>query len=260
MTTKKETTGAELIVQEPAGALEVRPDFIETGRTGTEHLTRDDIQMPRMGLAQQMSPELVEGDAKYIDGLKIGMLFNNLTQQVYGVGPLHFCILRADPPRGVEFYPRTEGGGIKDPNVPLNDPRMQFGPNGEPPVATKFYDFIVMLLPSREVIALSFKSTGLKVAKQLNGLISLRNAPLYAGKYEIMTTMTSNTKGRFAVFQVKNAKWVEDKETYDYAKAAFNNLADKVIIIDRNDDPDTFDVGAMEAETTSSTPGSPQGM
>lgn len=251
MKTTESTTGAELVVADKPGALstEVRPSFIEVGdRSGTEHITRDDMQMPRLGLAQQMSPELVDDDPKFIPELKMGMMFNSLTKMIYGVGPLDFCVVRADPPRWVEFHPREEGGGVKDPNVPANDPRTVFGPNGEPPVATKFYDFVVMLLPSRELIALSFKSTGLKVAKQLNGLIANRNAPLYAGKYSLMTNMTKNAKGRFAVFQVKNNAWVSDQETYELAKEYFANLKNKELRIEREGDT-TFDVEALEAET-----------
>jgi hypothetical protein len=247
-------TGQELVPAE-AGALvtDQRPDFIETGsHAGAEHITREDIQMPRLSLAQQMSPELVKGDPKFIEKLGIGDMFNNLTQQVYGVGPLEFCILRADPPRWVEFIPREQGGGVRDPNVPSDDPRTQFGPAGEPPIATKFYDFIVALLPTRELIALSFKSTGLKVAKQLNGLIAFRNAPIFAGKYQLMTTMTQNSKGRFAIFQVKNAGWLPDRLTYLWAEEMFKNLRDKTIHIERVEDPDTFDVESYEAQDSRS--------
>ncbi|MCG3775746.1 MAG: hypothetical protein JW395_2590 [Nitrospira sp.] len=256
-----QTKSTELVKAEAPGALAVndRPSFIEVGdHSGMEHLTRDDIQMPRMGLAQQMSPELIDGDAKYVDGLKMGMMFNNLTQQIYGVGPLEFCVVRADPPRWVEFNPREAGGGIKDPNVPAHDPRTAFGPNGEHPLATKFYDFVVMLLPSRELIALSFKSTGLKVAKQLNGLIANRNAALYTGRYSLMTNMVTNPKGRFAVFQVKNAGWVPDEATHTYAKECFNAMKDRVLKIDR-EDADTFDVEDLERQSQEAA-GSTQGM
>lgn len=249
------TENTDLATQDDFEVSLERPDFTPLGgRSGTEHLTKDDVQMPRMGLAQQMSPELVDSDPKFIEGLRIGTLFNNLTGQIYGVGPIKFCVVRADKPRYVEFIPREAGGGIKDPNVPANDPRTQFGPNGEMPVATKFYDFVVMLLPSKELIALSFKSTGLKVAKQLNGLIQARGTDIYEGVYQLGTTMTQNAKGRFAIFNVKNAGWfpktAEGKEMHDYAKDTHHALIGKNIIIDLdtdpNADPDAFDVEHLE--------------
>lgn len=248
-------TGGQLVQDTTDESLDLTsaPDFAEKSTDGMEHLTKDDILMPRIGLAQQMSPELVEGDAKYIDGLKIGNLFNTVTKQIYG-NTLLFTVIRMDPPRYVEFIPREAGGGIKDPNVPANDPRTQWGANGEKPLATKFYDFLVMLQPSREIVALSFKSTGIKAARQLNGLVAARNRVMFAGVFKIVTKMTQNTKGRFAIYEMGNAGWIIDKRIYEYAKQLHEGLANKDIKIDReglddpNLDPDTFDVENLEKQ------------
>lgn len=225
-----------------------RPDFLPTGATGTEHITNADMQIPRILLAQKMSPEVDDAEpVKRIEGLKVGDMFNGLTHEIYGRGPLDFVILRADPPRFVEFIPRAEGGGIKDPNVPAHDPRTQFGKNGEKPAATKFYDYIVLLMPlgtdpAERMVALSFKSTGLKIAKQLNALIKLRNAPIFSGVYRLSSADTQNSKGKFAIYQVTNAGWVRDKNLADSLEHLSNAIRDKEIAIDREpgeDDGDT---------------------
>lgn len=240
-------------MQTQTAAEMVRPDFVETGRAGTEHIKNEDMQIPRIVLAQKMSPEVEEGHEREIEGLKAGMMFNGLTHEIYGRGPLQFVILRADPPRYVEFIPRDEGGGVKDPNVPANDPRTQFGKDGGKPVATKFYDYIVVLLPVgndplQRLMALSFKSTGLKVAKQLNALIKLRNAPIHAGVYTLSSVDTQNALGKFAIFNVANAGWVQDKALYEQLGQMVESVKNKVIepVDDPNDDPDTFDAAAME--------------
>lgn len=210
-----------------------RPDFIPQGdRSGTEHITKDDMILPRLALAQKSSPQITEGDPLYVEGLKFGELFNSLTGERYGNGPLSFIVLRGDRPRGMELRPLDEGGGVLDFNVPLTDPRMQWGKDGEKPVATMFYDFILMLLPSREVIALSLKSTGIKVAKRLNGLIALRNCPLYAGVYAVNTAKATNKFGTYATYQVANAGFIADKETYDLATAQFETWKNKAVKID----------------------------
>jgi len=221
------------------------PAYVRTGDTrGTEHIHREDLQMPRLGLAQGLSPQLMPGDPNHIEGLSVGQMFNNLTHENYGRGPLEFVVVRADPPRGIEFFPLEQGGGIKDFNVPLNDPRMLFGADGEKPVATRFYDFIIMLLPTQELIALSFKSTGIKVAKQLNALIKLRNAPLFAGKYKLASVMTKNKAGTFAIFQVANAGFV-DELTYHRAEAIYETLKDKQITFDREPGDESFNTDDM---------------
>jgi hypothetical protein len=222
-----------------------RPAWLKKDDTrGTEHLTKADIQMPRLALAQGLSPQIADGDPQQIPDLKVGMLFNSLTKEVLGKGPLEFTIIRADPPRWVEFFPRTEGGGVKDIDVPSDDPRTQFTTeNGKsiPPAATQFYDFVIMFLPLKSgdpmsnIIALSFKSTGLKAARQLNGLMQLRNAPSFAGKYVLTTGMQRNSKGTFAVYQVANAGWV-DEETGKLAEQMFEALKNKDIKIDRDED------------------------
>lgn len=245
-------TKTELVPNKPSDSLAVAPSFIErTQETGAEHLTREDIQMPRLALAQMMSPELVKSDPKYIEGLDFGTLFNNLTQTIYG-SAVECCVVRADPPRYIQFAP--DGKSIVDMNVPANDVRTQFGPKGEKPVAQKFYNYVLMLLPSHELIALSLKSTGIKMAKQLNGLIAARgNVKLFAGKYLIGTSIQTNSMGRFAVYTLKNAGWV-DQQTYGLANEAFEALRGKVINIEHDADDsaggdDSFDTAAMDKQS-----------
>jgi hypothetical protein len=238
-----------------------RPAFIPAGDTrGTEHITKDDIQMPRLGLAQGLSPQVQDGDPKRIPDLKVGMLFNNLTNEIIPA-PVEFTVIRADRPRYVEFIPREQGGGIRDFDVPAHDPRTQFTRDAQGksvnPVATKFYDFIILMLPVNGVdpgsnlIALSFKSTGLKVARQLNGLLKMRNAPSFACKFKLTTGMDRNAKGTFAVYQVANAGWVDDEATYKLAESLHESLRGAAIAIDRTDmDVEDDAVENGEGDTT----------
>src|SRR5580765_4207461 len=120
-------------------SMEEAPDWIPSGPTGLDWVTRDDIKLPRLMIAQGLSPEVQECDGAQIEGLRPGMLFNDLYKEVYGKATLKFWIVRADPPHYVEFIPRDQGGGVKDPNVPANDPRALDG------TATRFYDFVVFM-------------------------------------------------------------------------------------------------------------------
>lgn len=230
-----------------------RPDFLPMGdKTGTEDIGRDDMALPRLGLAQKMSYELDKNHAKYIPDLEQGELFNTLTGQIIGPGPVEFAVIRRFPPRHIEFYPLEQGGGIKDMNVPANDPRTQFqnGPDGErlAPVATEFHDYVVAILPINmanpmdNVVALSFKSTGIPTAKRLNGLLKARNAPIYAGKYTLGTASMTKKGNTFYVYTVANSKeedgatskpgWVNE-EHFNALKALFEMFKDKEVNIDR---------------------------
>ncbi len=226
--TKKTTA----IAKTGPAALDV-PDFIKRGDArGSENISSEDLQLPRLALAQQMSPELDASDPKHIDGLAVGDAFNTLTRENYGKDPLRIVVVRVEKARYVEFNPREEGGGVKDFNVPKNDPRTKFGKAGDKPVATKFLEFVVMLANSMEPAALSFKGSGLKAARSLNGLITLQQTragsiPVYGLMFDIEPTMTSNAHGKFAVFSIKPAGSVQDKALYETAESLFESIADR---------------------------------
>ena len=223
------------IVKVGPSALAV-PDFVQKGDLrGSESITREDLQMPRVALAQSLSPELDETDPKYIEGLKMGDAFNTLTGEVYGKKPLRVVIVRADRPRFVEFNPRDAGGGIKDFDIPANDPRCLFGPNGEKPVATKFVEFVALVGEGLEPALLSFKGSGLKTARQIAGLLKLRQVPAFAQTFYLTPTIQKNSKGTFAVFNVKAGGFV-DEQTYKYAEQVYESVKDRAISTDHLED------------------------
>ena len=249
-----------LVIQGMEGMVSVdRPAGDDQGTLGNEGIGRDDILMPRLGVAQLMSPELNPTNAKAIEGLQFTDLFNSVTRQVYGKGPLHFVVLRRDDPRWIEFNPLDQGGGIKDRNVPHGDPRTQFGPNGEKPAATMFYDFIVLLLtgldlaePLQNVIALSLKSSGIKAAKHLNFLIQQRGKKqICKGVYELRAGSDVDKKsgGTYATYKVKNAGWVTGGSALEaLAVSMFESWKDREVAIDRDAaaDPDSFNPADIE--------------
>ncbi len=237
---KKETS----LEQTFGGVAHSRPDFIDKSRDGVDHIEKRDMQLPRIALAQKTSREIdADEEGRFVEDLKVGDMFNNLTQEVYGRGPLHFVVLRADTPRGIQFNPIDEGGGVVDLNVPLDDPRMEFR-DGAKPIATMFYDFIIQLLPtndestdrfSGQVVALSFKSTGLKVARQLNTYMLALEAPCYAGDYELRATMDKNRFGSYAAYVVRPLGWCSSLEEYNRRMRLYESYKEKNIVIDRGD-------------------------
>ena len=198
------------------GALAPAPDYFKKGdQRGLEDTVQSDINIPRLALAQALSPQVTEGDPNRIEGLKVGDLFNSVTGQIYG-REVFVQVLRKMPKRAMEFYPIEDGGGVKDPNVPLNDSRLLWNNKAanrkdQKPKATLFRDFIVVILPSREMISLSFKSSGLTVATTLWGLVTMRNRPVFAGRYRITTGVELDPKPH-QIYKVENADWVTEAD------------------------------------------------
>jgi hypothetical protein len=212
------------------------PSFIKRGDTrGMEHLTRDDIRVPRLCLAQMQSPQLQEDQSNYIDGLKFGDTFNDLTLENYGKDPLGIIVVRADKPRFVEYAPRDLGGGIVDANVPATDPRTQFTVNekGErqKPVATKFYDYVVLVGADLQPMAMSLKGTGLFTARTLNGLMRMKPVPIFACRYTLTPVANTAEIGKWYTWAVKQAGWVSEQE-YKTAEQAFEAWKEKVVAYD----------------------------
>lgn len=213
---KEKSESTELATQNVGTqALEPAPDYFSKGdRRGFEDTQQSDVTIPRLALAQALSPQVTEGDPNRIEGLKPGDMFNTVTKQNYGK-EVRIQLLRKMPPRAMEFRSIDEGGGVLDPNVPLDDPRLKWGNSGDKkadkPQATLFRDFIAVILPQRETIALSFKSSGIKVAKELWGLAMMRNKPVFAGKYLITTGVELKPKPHH-VFKVQNDGWVSQTD------------------------------------------------
>lgn len=233
------------------GALAERPARIKDGeqRRGMETMSKADISIPRLGLAQALSPQVTDGDPRRIPGLVAGELFNSLTGQRYG-SEVFVQIVRKDKLRAMEFNPIDSGGGVKDPDVPLNDPRCRWSPDGKKPRATIFRDYIAVILPQREIIALSFKSKGLAAAKQLNFLIAMRDANIYEGVYRI-SSETSLIPKPHKFFVVENAGWVSDDDAREGEKLynAVKDL-DTTHTVDREPgSDDDFNPDELENET-----------
>ncbi len=232
------------------GAIVAMPEYVKPGDTrGHEGLERTDVVLPRLAVAQPTSPELQRGNPKFIPGLAAGDLFNTVSRKAYGPGPVKVVIVRREKPRAVEFNPIKDGGGIRDLRVPLTDPRCQFGPNGEPPVATVFREYVAILADTYEPIALSFKGTSLKTALALNTLLEEREVQrdaagkvtgvgavaYFARVYEISVALKTNEKGAFYVFGVQkvNGAWA-DPTSYRLAESTYEGLKGQTLAVDED--------------------------
>jgi hypothetical protein len=60
------------------------PAHLQSGSgLGNENVTSDSLSIPKLDVIQQMSPQKVSTDAKFIEGAKDGDLFNSMTGELY---------------------------------------------------------------------------------------------------------------------------------------------------------------------------------
>lgn len=250
-------------------------DLDPNDRTGTEGITADEIRLPRLAIAQGLSPQMIPTEASFIKGLSLGDLFNDVTNQIYSqpliVVPIMRSVVR------IEFDPNDKKVPL-DMNVPAGDPRLEWtsktpgGKKDQPPRATEFFEFVCLLLEKNklpELIMVSIKATNKyqrKAAVDWNTYIAMRNAPIFHGMYAIASKFE---KGKakdgqdtnFGVYIIKNAGFVPtDKPAGQaliaFARKKYDELNNKVIEVSRTGDEDaTFDVAAIERGSAPADPG-----
>ncbi len=259
------------------GDLERPSDLDPQDLSGTEEIGVNEIKLPRLTIAQALSPQMIPGDAKHIAGLTLFQMFNDVTGEVYGMGPLTVVPVLRHVTR-IEFDPNDKKVPV-DREVPAGDPRLKWtastpgGKKDTPPAATEFVEFVCMLLrPGKqpEPIVCSIKATNKHqrfAADRWTTFIGLRGAAIYRGMYHVST---HGEKGKtkdgqdttFGVFSIKNAGFIPTEKIVggktvvneagklllEMAKQFHESLAGKTITINRNDDPDAFDPAAIERE------------
>lgn len=222
-------------------ALAVADGYDKRDNRGKEGIGSGDVTLPFIALVQKTSKQIDPSEGKYIEGAKFLDLFNSITNENYGPGPIAFIPLVLHK-HAIEFNDFDSGGGIKDRNVPWDDERCQF--NGEEkPSATRFYDWAVLLLREngeQELVVLSFKSTNIGVAKTFQQLIQMRQGPAFAQRYEVKSALGKNNFGTFAKFSITSA----GKPTTEQANLAeefHESLKGANIVVDHvaESDPDS---------------------
>jgi hypothetical protein len=193
---------------------------------GFENMGSEDVTQPRLMLAQSMTPQRKKEDPKYIKGLEEGQFFNSVTEEVYGekvkISPVMFFkqnLLLGDIDEGGGLLCRATDGkhGVGVPGGECSKcPKLQWL-NDSPPECTLFHNYAALVIPPSGVVSLdclvivSMKSTNLKLAKDWNSLMRLRQdenrqqLPMYRGIYELESQSRSEGKYSWYVAVPKNA-------------------------------------------------------
>lgn len=227
-------------------ALAVADGAVSGDRRGKENLNLERLVLPRVAAAQKTSPEIDQTSDRYIEGLRMFEMFNSLTQEQYGNGPLKFAVVRSLPFKAMQF---DGNQNVVDFDVKQGDPRLDFTTNekGErvKPLATEFKEYLV-ILEDGSVAALSFKSTQIKVSAKLDSFIQFRVGAAWMGMYQITSRGKTFPGGAATQFNILPA----GKTPPEIVKAAeelYANTGDVVVDVQRDASGDDF-VDANGAE------------
>jgi hypothetical protein len=230
---------SEELVNIPGGALAAVPDHLKGvhGKEGLEQVRKQDLVLPRLGISQGNNPQMKRNNPLYIDGLKDGQFFNQVTNDVYG-DSIQFIGLSFAPSR-ILFRDLKEGGGILCRSFNAIDggtisptcdacPNSRWGAKGEPPACTEFMNFpFVILHDGKQLVVSSWKSTALKPTRtwltKMDMLVAKWEKPLYAWVSAVKLQPDKNDAGEFFVPTFSVKRWATSEE-FEFAQAQYNAL------------------------------------
>lgn len=193
-------------------ALAQSHDYGEFAGVGYEGQSNEDIAMPFIGILQSLSPEVTDGDPKFMRDAKVGDLINTVTQQRYSGDKGVFVVPVLTKHVYVEWVPRNKGGGfvgiheldsdiVKTAKATAeNFNKLQAGEND---LIESFYIYGLQLEnPQSEdhmgAVVLAFTSTKIKVYKRI--MTQLRtvkgNPPLFAHRLLVLTKGEKNKQNQ----------------------------------------------------------------
>ena len=201
---------------------------------GMDQMGQGDFAMPFLRVLGQLSPEVNERDAKYVEGAKAGMILNTVTKQAYdGVEGVNVipCGYKREY---VEWSDRGEGtsapvaihsvaSGIINDATRGADYKDRL-PNGNYLENTASY---FVMLDDMSQALITMKSTQLKVSRSWNSMMNsiklkgkngMFTPAAYSHVYNLSTVQQSNDKGTWFGWNVQKIGPVQDKNLYEAAK------------------------------------------
>lgn len=198
-------------------------DYGEYAGKGFENQSNDDIAMPFIGILQSLSPELTEGDPKYIPDARAGELINTVTGERFSADKGVVIVPVTTRHCYVEWVPRDKGGGFvavhnihsdvvqqaKREAAAFNKLRTESGND----LIESFYLYSLQLetpdaTEASGAVVLAFTSTKIRVYKRIMTILrTVRgNPPLFAHRLKVTSKSEKNKAGQpYKNFEIQPA-------------------------------------------------------
>jgi len=234
----------EVMAKKDTGSLAL---FGNDTARGFENMTQEDLELPFLRILGQLSPQVTDGDAKYVNGAKPGMIYNTVTSELYdgkkGIKVIP-CYYKKDFP---EWSDRGDGPGapvaIHLPNSPVIQSGKRDGskirlPNGNYLEETASYYVMAETKTGGFTPALiTMKSTQLNVSKKWNSMMKTIQIPdgkggfaippMHGVVYNLSSVLQKNDKGSWYgwVVNMDRIMGSADKSLYLMSKDFNSNVS-----------------------------------
>ncbi len=267
---------------------QVTPDYLSgyQGPSGTDNIDSTDVNIPRLKLAQGLTPEVKE---KIVED---GDFFHSITKErIIKVGDRGLVVPIAYTKEFILWNDINAGGGIfaRAKRVVLADGSIkyawdkpgqtfetkvkgivpvkwttaqyieedglgQFGSSMKDdkesqPAATAHYNYIVALPEyGYEILAVSLSRTATKTAKDWNAMLKMGSAPMFARVFSLFSKPDQNDQGQqYFNYGIVPAGFVSEQAIFEQLKKLNAELGAKGINVDWSDE-ESRSAGADESE------------
>jgi hypothetical protein len=181
---------------------------------GNENVNNDDLMIPRIEVIQALSPVRKKKDPAYIEGAEEGMLYNTVTQELYGdsikVVPVYFR------KEFLIFKDRTKGGGFEGAFETEREAKSVVETMDTPQdyeVIESASQFVLVIKEGGQIeeSVIAFTKTKLKVSRRWNSAIRMAGGPRFACMWDVKTVEESNDKGSWWTLKVSKDTFVDEK-------------------------------------------------
>jgi hypothetical protein len=196
---------------------------------GSENVTTDDMVIPRIELIQALSPARKKTDAAYIEGADEGMLYNNVTRELYGesvtVVPVYYT------KQYLVWKDRKAGGGGSNgfrgafaSKGLADDAIAALGEEGLEASDTAQHFVLVHFNGQWQEAVISMAKSKMKVSKRWNSLMRLTNTDSFSRAYKLSATTETNARNEsYFNFNVAPLGFVS-KDLYQRAEKLYETI------------------------------------
>lgn len=197
---------------------------------GNENVGTDDLAIPRLDLIQQLSPQIDPNSPKFIEGAKLGHVFNSLTGDVYD---FCFVINLMYETKHQIFKKRKFGGGFEGSFDTERDAQDHLAAQNLP---VDQYDIVetaihkCLLLDENgnpdQPVLIYMSGSKMKVSKNWNSAIQLKDprAARFASVWTLQSAPEKNRQGQpYQNYKVDFAGWAGEG-LYAEAKGLYEGL------------------------------------
>lgn len=181
------------------------PDYLKgklEDKRGNENVSMDEMTVPRLEIVQSLSACRKKTDSEYIEGADEGMLYNNVTRQLYGED-VHI-VFGGFEVKYLAWGDRKKGGGFFGGYDSLDAANTAIEALGEEATvkgveAQKTHQHYGFILDKKtglgQPISISMAKTKEKVSRRLNSVISMQRGARFSKVYRLFTVQEQNKSG-----------------------------------------------------------------